>query len=343
MSVKVNNYSVDFLQFAINDNGIIELTTNEGEVRINGDLIVTGQSTSANDLDVTDNIITVNDGETGAGVTLETAGLLVDRGTLPDARFFWNESINWLNPDSGTIVAGAFTLENNLGELSALRVNAVTSKDNDDLYLLGQGTGIVSVTGTVDYEKQIWDYSGNNVNINQDITSSDQLTLNPAAGKGDLDTLVNVQGLMDYVRDYNLYNFNTKISSPKANGLTFVNTQDVTNGDPSSLVNVTVNSVSVANFTETDTFLYDFQFTNSTLTTNDPLLPLALDTQGDSIELRKPAVIRRNTSPSPVADGVALFAADEADGGTGLYFSNDNGTTDELISKNKSLLYSILF
>jgi hypothetical protein len=66
-----------------------------GDVLITGDLTVQGLKTNVNttDLEITDNVITVNKGETGAGVSAGTAGIEVDRGTAPEgfARIVWNE------------------------------------------------------------------------------------------------------------------------------------------------------------------------------------------------------------------------------------------------------------
>lgn len=45
---------------------------------------------------------------------------------------------------------------------------------------------------------------------------------------------------------------------------------------------------------------------------------------------------------SPV-DGVKIYAKSESTGKTGLYYVNDNNTSDELISKNRALLLSIIF
>jgi len=39
----------------------------------------------------------------------------------------------------------------------------------------------------------------------------------------------------------------------------------------------------------------------------------------------------------------ALYSKTLADGGTGLFFINSDGTADELVSRNKALLYSIIF
>jgi len=72
---------------------IAGLKTFSDNMVLNGDLTVNGTTTTVNstDLVVTDNIITVNNGESGAGVSLGTAGILVDRGTSPDTSWIWNE------------------------------------------------------------------------------------------------------------------------------------------------------------------------------------------------------------------------------------------------------------
>ena len=64
------------------------------DVTIAGDLTVNGTTTTVNtdELDVADNLITVNAGEVGAGVTAGSAGLQVDRGSLTDYQILFDES-----------------------------------------------------------------------------------------------------------------------------------------------------------------------------------------------------------------------------------------------------------
>lgn len=63
-----------------------------GDTTVTGNLTVQGITTSVQTQTVADNKITLNNGETGAGVTAGIAGILVDRGTLPDYRFIFQES-----------------------------------------------------------------------------------------------------------------------------------------------------------------------------------------------------------------------------------------------------------
>ena len=54
--------------------------------------------------------------------------------------------------------------------------------------------------------------------------------------------------------------------------------------------------------------------------------------------------IRQSVStPTAPADGNKLYMQTESYGQTGMFFVNSQGTRDELISKNRSILYSMLF
>ena len=74
----------------------------DGNLTLTGDLTVTGNATfngspvvvNAEVVQVKDNIIVVNHGETGNGVTSGTAGLRVDRGELVDFLMVYDESVD---------------------------------------------------------------------------------------------------------------------------------------------------------------------------------------------------------------------------------------------------------
>ena len=80
------------------------ITLATGTVIVDGNLIVQGATQT--DLNVKDNIITVNYGETGPGVTVNTAGLNVDRGSLADVAVLWDEALGkWTLTNDGTTYA----------------------------------------------------------------------------------------------------------------------------------------------------------------------------------------------------------------------------------------------
>lgn len=78
--------------FTARSNVTISTTT----LYVDGNLIVGGNATSVGRTDtyVTDNILTLNKGESGAGVTLVYAGIEVDRGTQPNVQLRWNETFD---------------------------------------------------------------------------------------------------------------------------------------------------------------------------------------------------------------------------------------------------------
>lgn len=63
------------------------------DLTVNGNLTVLGETTSLNvtTVNVEDNIMTLNAGETGAGVTSGFSGIEVDRGTVQKAQWVWDE------------------------------------------------------------------------------------------------------------------------------------------------------------------------------------------------------------------------------------------------------------
>lgn len=83
---------------------------------IDGDLVVTGETTtiSSEDLVIEDNLIVLNYGEPGAGVTRGISGIEIDRGSLDDPHLVWDESQKgWVfelpDPGQGVLqVSGPF-------------------------------------------------------------------------------------------------------------------------------------------------------------------------------------------------------------------------------------------
>ena len=47
--------------------------------------------------------------------------------------------------------------------------------------------------------------------------------------------------------------------------------------------------------------------------------------------------------PAAPTDGVKIYAKAEGNGNTGIYYVNSTSERDELISRNRSLLYGMLF
>jgi len=75
---------------------------------VDGNLLVGGNTTQVTktELSISDNTITLNKGEVGAGVSLGTAGLEVDRGSVANVSILWNETYDrWTLTTDGTTFA----------------------------------------------------------------------------------------------------------------------------------------------------------------------------------------------------------------------------------------------
>ena len=89
---KVDQLEVSFSTNELRVNTIYPKDTDT--VTVQGNLNVVGNVTyiETTNLQVKDNIIELNSGETGSGVTLGSAGITIDRGTEPDAQVIWDEN-----------------------------------------------------------------------------------------------------------------------------------------------------------------------------------------------------------------------------------------------------------
>ena len=139
---------------------LLDTGPNVGEVRITGNLIVLGETLTveATNLNVQDNIIILNYGETGPGVTLGYSGVQIDRGYNIDSSqvaptaFLWDEVNETWQIAQGTPDDG-FNYTDSKLKLSQIITDAAT--DDGDLILIGAGTGVVKVIGTSNYEQQV--------------------------------------------------------------------------------------------------------------------------------------------------------------------------------------------
>ena len=94
-----NTYKVNpnttFLNFIENNiNSIANNLSLDGSLTVSGDLTVNGTQfiTNTETVEIKDNILLINNGETGSGVTAGSAGIEVDRGTENNYQFIFNEA-----------------------------------------------------------------------------------------------------------------------------------------------------------------------------------------------------------------------------------------------------------
>jgi hypothetical protein len=371
----------------------------QGKVTITGDLEVQGNTTtiSSQDLSIIDNIIYVNRGETGAGVSTlgSTSGLQIDRGSLPDVSFLWDELLTSnvsLSGGSLTTSEGTFVFRNASSVLQPIATNSINSGNNNLVLLSSGGTGVVTVAGTANYHLRVLDYT--RLNIILDITA-----VRRVAGVATV-VLATPHNLSEGDRVFVLCNSNgsfnsqigestTVILTPTSTSFTYAN-PGLNVATPSTTVpasgTVRINPVlnddiipnmrAIADYTnlgissnrifENDTQIQVKDFDSSGVSEIsfdvDGLQRALVNNNGfivdnirisdnnisnisnDNILIDNVLNIANKVSvPSTPVGYVKVYSRNTpGTGGTGLYFVNTIGTNDELISKTKALLYSLI-
>ena len=298
-------------------NGTITLDTGNqiGQVIVTGDLLVQGNTTTVESetMTVKDNIIYLNYGETGAGVSLGTAGISIERGSAADVSLFFDETTD------------TFRFIDALGNLVPLQSNYITSGNGDLRLFTGVGTGVISVTGTVNYE--------NNVTDDDDIPNRKFLTDYVLASGG--------VALVDRFYSYS--------------GATQLNTggraYDTAAGDPSSRVSFEVDGIVVAEITTAGigvvggAIIDEIAITENFITTTNSNNNLELRASGTGVVLIDDVLGLNNQGADPASTSgmnKIYSKGTVGTGGTGVYFKNTT-QSGELISSKKALLYALLF
>jgi hypothetical protein len=382
----------------VQDGGEITLDTGLqlGTVRVTGNLIVEGDNTTveSENLVVRDNTITINNGENGGGVTLGTAGLIIDRGSFVDAQLLWDESLNPFDPASATNADGAFKLTYSNGNPIGLRTNSISA--GGAIYLQPGGSGAVTAF-KVDYEtfvtqandipnKKYVDDSivasisglaitkierGDTEVRVYDTVPSATLTTLGASGNGVQATLnfalqpsfpftsgtqITVAGVtpVGYNGTYTVLSSSTT-SVTYANGTTGAQTVAgtvVAVGDPDSKATIEIDGVvkntflaNQVDFAQSVINMAEIRIEESTISAPITSEDLVLQAQGvRSVRIDDTLMIKA-TGANPAHDsiGLKLYANSQGSGKTGLFYVNTSNIRDEIISKNRSLLFSMIF
>jgi hypothetical protein len=308
---KIVKVSQSDYRLKVKDSGTITLDTglDVGLVVITGDLLVKGNTTTIDtaNLQVEDNIILLNKGEGGAGVTEGTAGIQIDRGSVEDAQFLWDETI-----DKWVLV---YAETNNL---IGIKLDNISTDPTTNLnFDMQSGGGTLRIVNSTGYEARVTDPNDipNRKFITDYVLASGGLALTdkiffPLVGHvpGEEDTLIQL--------------FETNIQfSVKSGGTLNQRAQITAQG-------LTIDDVNIFNDTIQNTGSDDLVLTAAT---NHVRIDAILNLDDQTVD--------------PAATGGVSRIYSKSTGGpgkTGLFFTN-NTTTDELVSKNRALLFSMLF
>jgi hypothetical protein len=324
MAQVLNLPNTDYI-VKVREAGTITLDTGLalGEVVISGNLTVLGTQTSVytTNTDLRDNIITLNIGETNAGITLNQSGIQIDRGSLVDQKIVFDETLTWTDPISETLKTGAFTFQSLSGETTGLRINSI-STGGGDLYLINGGLGVISVTGTSDYEANV--------------TDDDHIPNKKYVDSEILNKLASI--------------FQPRIEQGVASK-SYVEVSDFETSAQPSIINFAIDNNVVATITKDNFEFGEIRIQNNQIetTTSDQQLVLSAPGTGgilvnDNMTISlTPGIDDSIVDPSIPNSGIKLYAKNPETGGTGLFFKHSNTKSGEVMSRQSALLFSMLF
>lgn len=317
-------------------------STSGGGVRVTGNLVVEGQTVSvaASNLDVEDNVITLNAGETGSGVTLGYSGIEIDRGDLSPAVLIFDESSDsWLLANNSA--PGPFNYNDSNLRLRRIYTNPTT--DDGDLTLIGTGTGVVKVWGTDNYEDQVThdDDIPNKKYVDDSILNNPTFQI-VAPQNQDTSVIISDKQI-------------TPNLATQAGSLAYFTDQTGYTTFGESAVSIVVDGQLIGQFFSNRLEVGDIELgggperneiTSKAGVTNENIY---IRTQGTgklqtnyAIQLEK-----IGTTPAYVSNSTVIYSAEPSIGTTGVWFMNDSAEAakrnGELISKNKALVFSMLF
>jgi hypothetical protein len=319
-----------------------------GSVRVTGNLVVEGDTVNVNttNLAIEDNIISLNTGEVGPGVTLVYSGIEVERGNTSavspqnNASFLYDESTDsWILAHGSA--PGPFNFDASSLRLKQILTNSTT--DSGDLTLIGTGTGVIKVFGTTSYEDQ--------VTHDDDIPNKkfvdDAILNNPTfqiVAPQSQDTKV-------VIADKEI----TPNVSGTAGSLAYFTATTTHSTYGESAVSIIVDNALVGQFYANRFEIGDLEI-GSGPDRNEITSRAGITNENVYVRTQGTGKLQTNyamqfekigTVPGYVSNNVLLYAAVPSTGTTGIFFVNDSAEAakqnGELISKNKALVFSMLF
>jgi len=253
---------------------------------------------------------------------IDTAGIQIDRGSFLDAFFIFDESLtDPVDRVDSDLKPGLFKFELEGGVTKGIYTNSISTGGEN--LLISTGSGVISVSGTTNYETNVTDDDDitNKKYVDDAISTAFATVLLPQIGEGE--------------------------TTPSR-----VVVKDIEESSVSeSQINFDIDDVNIGNFYSNRFELGNIRIIDTTIETlasNEDLILSAPGTGDvivdDTLKLNSvPSVIDPNLVPTVPLDGVKIYTGNESTGNTGIYFVNQNETRDEVISRNRALVFSMIF
>lgn len=325
LRISQNNYRV---QVQSGGNITLDTGTDTGTVYITGDLVVQGNQTTLNttNLDVEDNLVRLNVGEQGVGITEGTSGLEIMRGSLSNAEFLFDENVSHYDQASDSTVDGTFVVKTADGTLSGIQVGTIVSGASTNInFDLQNANNVLEIVNAdaASYSSRVLSGDGNvipNKKYLEDFVSSGLVIV----GQADVDRIYKGTGT-------NPVTINAEVLANQSNIQFFIrSTGSLNQRAIITSSGLTVDDINLFEHTITSAGTYNLVLTS---------------TATNEVEINSILTIDQNPSGSttPAGGKTKIYSNSVAGAGkSGIFFAN-NTTSDELVSKNRALLFSMLF
>lgn len=326
------------------DGGTIIIDAGDtGNINVVGNLTVSGDLTSisSNDIEIKDRIIVLNKDETGPGVSLRYSGIEIDRGPNVDdvanytARraFVFDETTNAWIIVSGSDRNSSYGFGDSNLKVRKILTDAGT--DSGDLTLIGTGTGVVKVAGTTNYRLQVTD--------NDDIPNKDYVDYSILNNPTFQIRAPQSQDTRVIIADRQV----TPNNSSTGGSLAYYQAQTgypVSDGTESG-IGFIVDSQLTATFFANRVQLQDLEIFGSEIRHDNSNANIFINTNGTGkLQTNYGIQLDNNpVSPGMITGSHVIYSKPESTGKSGLFFVNTENNRDELVSKNRALLFSMLF
>jgi len=325
-----------------------------GNVNVVGNLTVAGDlvAVTSTNIEINDRVLILNKGEptSSNGVTNQYSGIEIHRGAAESAAFVWNDDPTstfggyWMaasgSSDGLPWVAADYGLANS--NIKVRRILTDAGTDSGDLTLIGTGTGVVKVAGTTNYRLQVTD--------NDDIPNKDYVdysilnnpTFQIRAPQGQ-DTRI-------IITDKEI----TPNNATTGGSIKYFKAQTGYNSGPSlvagdggteSSVSFLVDGTLISQLFSNRVYIQDLEFRGSEITHDASNENIFINTNGTGrLQTNYGIQLDNNVvSPGRQPDSHVIYSRPQSTGKSGLFFVNTENNRDELVSKNRALLFSMLF
>jgi adhesin HecA-like repeat protein len=300
---------------------------------INGNLTVLGTSTTVQSTvaTISDNIIVLNSGEVGPGVTLGTSGIMIARGNSDDpsvaASFYFDESFSFPHPVYGTLkgqwkFGGDTSLIGKIVQLYGVTIP--TLAHTLTFFSSYNPNAVLSVEGTTNYENNIIhdDHIPNKKYVDDKLAVGTSIAQELKVGK----SFVRLNSPDVLISDP-YYGVVDKIFAGLGTSTNIVFKLEGQDADIQGFrLNKGAASISVI-------------ATNTNLTLN----PGGLANSTGTLVVNSAMRIVQTIPVSTQSGYTSIYTTSTVGGGgTGLYYVNTTGK-DELVSRRRSIIYGIIF